>query len=307
MNRKSLYYLFKDTFEKWSEDKASRLAAALAYYTVFSLPPLLILVIAFAGVFLGEEAARGEVVSQLRQFIGNDGANLIESIIASASQSGIGSNLTASLISIGVLIFGATAVLIQLQDALNTMWGVTPKPGNNLRHFIINRVLSFGMVLGIAFLLLVSLVLSAMLAFLGKLFVDVLPSAEAITAGVDITLSFSVTTLLFALMFKFLPDAKIAWGDVFIGAVITALLFAIGKFLIGLYLGKSAFGSTYGAAGSLVVLLAWIYYSAQILFFGAEFTQVYARRFGSKIIPADYAVSVAELQRARQVASRPKP
>jgi len=300
MNRKSLFYLFKDTFAQWSEDKASRLAAALAYYTVFSLPPLLILVIAVAGVFLGEEAARGEVVSQLRQFIGNDGANLIETIITGASQSGVGSNLTASIISAGVLIFGATAVVIQLQDALNTIWEVTPRPGHDLRNFIFNRMLSFGMVLGIAFLLLVSLILSAMLALLSKIFVDVLPSAEAIAAVVDISLSFIVTTLLFALMFKYLPDARIAWGDVFIGAVMTALLFTIGKFLIGLYLGKSAFGSTYGAAGSLVVLLAWIYYSAQILFFGAEFTQVYARRFGSKIIPADYAVSVTERERAQQ-------
>lgn len=300
MNRKSIFYLFKDTFEQWSEDKASRLAAALAYYTVFSLPPLLILVIAFAGFFLGEEAARGEVVSQLRQFIGSDGAKLIETIITGASQASTGSSITASLISLGVLIFGATAVLIQLQDALNTVWEVTPRPGNNIRHFIFNRVLSFGMVLGIAFLLLVSLVLSAMLALLGKLFVDVLPGAEAITSLIDVSLSFVVTTLLFALMFKFLPDAKIAWGDVFIGAIITALLFAVGKWLIGLYLGRSAFSSTFGAAGSLVVLLAWIYYSAQILFFGAEFTQVYARRFGSKIIPADYAVSVTEQQREQQ-------
>jgi membrane protein len=300
MNRKSIYYLLKDTFQQWSEDKASRLAAALAYYTVFSLPPLLILVIAVAGTFLGEEAARGEVVSQLRQFIGSDGAELIETIITGASQSGKGASFSASMISIGVLIFGATAVVIQLQDALNTIWEVTPKPGHDLRNFIFNRILSFGMVLGVAFLLLVSLVLSAMLALLSNMFVDVLPSAEAIASLLDLSLSFLVATLLFALMFKFLPDAKIAWGDVFIGALITALLFSIGKWAIGLYLGKSTFGSTYGAAGSLVVLLAWIYYSAQILFFGAEFTQVYARRFGSKIEPADYAVSVTERERAQQ-------
>jgi membrane protein len=300
MNRKSIYYLFKDTFQQWSEDKASRLAAALAYYTVFSLPPLLILVIAVAGTFLGEEAARGEVVTQLRQFIGSDGAELIETIITGASQSDDGTSLAASLVSIGVLIFGATAVVIQLQDALNTIWEVTPKPGHDLRNFIFNRILSFGMVLGVAFLLLVSLVLSAMLALLSKIFVDVLPSAEVIASALDLSLSFLVATMLFALMFKFLPDAKIAWGDVVIGALITALLFSIGKWLIGLYIGKSTFGSTYGAAGSLVVLLAWIYYSAQILFFGAEFTQVYARRFGSKIVPADYAVSVTERERTQQ-------
>lgn len=292
--------LLKETFRKWNEHKDSRLAAALAYYTVFSLAPLLILVIAIAGTVLGEEAARGQIVEQLQQLLGPQGAEVIETVIAGASEPGANASLMASAISISLLIFGATGVFIQLQDALNTIWEVAPKPERNFTTFVFNRFLSFGMVMGIAFMLLVSLVISATLAFLNNFLGNLSPGMGYLWSVINITISFSIITLLFAMIFKFLPDVKISWSDVLIGAMITALLFTIGKYLIGLYLGKSTFSSAYGAAGSLVVLLFWIYYSAQIVFMGAEFTQVYARHYGSRIKPADYAVFVTEEARAQQ-------
>ena len=300
MRFKIILRILKETYTGWSEHKDSRLAAALAYYTVFSLAPLLILVIAIAGTVLGEEAARGQVVDQLEQLVGTQGAEVIETVIAGAGKPGKAAGMLASAISLGVLIFGATGVFIQLQDALNTIWEVAPRPERNLKTFIFSRFLSFGMVMGIAFMLLVSLVISAALAFLSDFLGRLAPGIGFIWSIVNICISFGVITLLFALMFKYLPDVKIKWGDVIIGAVITASLFTIGKYLIGLYLGTSTFSSAYGAAGSLVVLLFWIYYSAQIIFLGAEFTQVYARHYGSKIQPADYAVFVTEDARAQQ-------
>lgn len=293
-------YLVKETFNHWLDDKASRLAAALAYYTVFSLPPLLILVIAIAGTFLGEEAARGEVVQQLQSLIGTEGAKAVEVVIAGASKSGTASSLSASIISVIILLFGATAVMTQLQDALNTIWGVAPRPGNMIKIFVFQRLLSFGMILGIVFMMLVSLVMSAALGILSKYLGGLFPGLEFISALVDLTISLSVISCLFAMMFKYLPDVKIKWSNVLIGAVITAVLFNLGKYLIGLYLAKSAFNSTFGAAGSLVVLLAWIYYSAQILFLGAEFTQVYARRHGAYIEPKEYAEYITEEMKAQQ-------
>jgi len=295
-----VFNLIKETFKNWSEDKASRLAAALAYYTVFSLPPLLIIVIAIAGTFLGEEAARGEVVAQLQNLIGAEGAKAIEAVISGASNSGTASSLSASIISVVILLFGATAVVAQLQDALNTIWEVAPKPGNLIKVFIFQRLLSFGMILGVVFILLVSLIMSAALGILSQYLGGLFPGLEVIWAVIDFAISLSVISALFALMFKYLPDVKIKWNDVIIGAVITAFLFNLGKYLIGLYLAKSAFNSTYGAAGSLVVLLAWIYYSAQILFLGAEFTQVYARRFGSRIEPKEYAEYITQDAKAQQ-------
>ncbi|RYY76457.1 MAG: YihY/virulence factor BrkB family protein [Gammaproteobacteria bacterium] len=293
-------YLIKETFNHWLDDKASRLAAALAYYTVFSLPPLLILVIAIAGTFLGEEAARGEVVQQLQSLIGTDGAKAIEAVIAGASKAGTGSSLSASIISVVILLFGATAVMTQLQDALNTIWGVTPKPGNMIKIFIFQRLLSFGMILGVVFMMLASLIMSAALGIVSKYLGGLFPGLEFISALIDLTISLSVISCLFAMMFKYLPDVKIKWRNVLIGAVITAVLFNLGKYLIGLYLAKSAFNSTFGAAGSLVVLLAWIYYSAQILFLGAEFTQVYARRHGAYIEPKEYAEYMSSEMKAQQ-------
>jgi membrane protein len=298
MNIKTILDLLKETFAEWSKDKASRLAAALAYYTVFSLAPLLVIVIAIAGSVFGEEAARGEIVGQIQGLVGRDGAEVIQTTIENANKPAVGT--IASVISVAVLFFGASGVFAELQDALNTVWEVQPKPGRGIINIIRSRFLSFTMVLGIGFLLLVSLVLSAALTALINFFGHVLPGIDFIWQIVNFILSFVVTTLVFGLIYKVLPDVKIAWSDVWIGAIITSLLFSIGRFVLGLYLGNSSFGSTYGAAGSLVIILAWVYYAAQILFFGAEFTQVYARRYGSQIVPARNAVPLTDEARAEQ-------
>ena len=298
MKPKVIVELLKETWKEWQEDKASRLAAALAYYTAFSIAPLFVIAIAIAALVFGEEAAQGQIFGQLKDLVGKDAAKGIESLIVSSSKPTEGT--IATLISIALLFFGASNVFTQLQDALNTIWEVAPKPGRGIKGILKDRILSFGMVLGIGFLLLVSLILSAVLAGLGNYLGGKMPGLQFLWSSLNFFLSFGVITVLFALMFKFLPNVKITWGDVGIGAVITALLFTIGKSLIGLYLGNSSVGSTYGAAGSFVVLLLWVNYSAQILLFGAEFTQVYANKYGSQIVPTKNAVPVTEEARAQQ-------
>ena len=298
LNFKTIWELLKETFDEWNEDKASRLAAALAYYTVFSLAPLLIIVIAIAGSVFGEEAARGEIVNQIQGLVGKTGAEFIETAIENASQPTSGT--IASIISVIALLFGASGIFAELQDSLNVIWEVAPKPGPAVKGFIRQRFLSFAMVLGIGFLLLVSLIISAGLTAVSSYFSHLLPGADLLWQVANFAISFGITMLLFAMIYKFLPDAKITWSDVLIGAAITSLLFSIGRFLLGLYLGNGTFGSTYGAAGSVVIILAWVYYAAQILFFGAEFTQVYARKYGSQIVPDQNAVPVTEEARAQQ-------
>lgn len=298
MSPKVIFQLLKEAFQEWQDDKASRLAAALAYYTVFSLAPLLIIAIAIAGAIFGEEAARGELVGQMEGLVGAQGAEVIQTAINNANQPNTGS--VASIISIAVLLFGASGVFAQLQDSLNTVWEVQVNPKLGIMGFIRKRILSFGAVLGIGFLLLVSLVISAALAAVSHYMTNLIPGIDFLWQLLNLVVSFIIVTFLFALMYKFLPDVKIKWKDVWVGAAITSFLFALGKYALGLYLGRGSFGSTYGAAGSLVVLLAWIYYSAQILFFGAEFTQVYARRFGSQIVPDDHAIPLSEEARAKQ-------
>lgn len=293
-----IWELFKETFDEWNEDKASRLAAALAYYTVFSIAPLLIIAIAVAGLVFGEEAARGQIVGQIQGLVGRNGAEAIETAIKNASQPASGT--IASLIGVGALLFGASGVFAELQDSLNVIWEVVPRPDLGVKGFVRKRFLSFAMVLGIGFLLLVSLVISAVLAAVNGYFSGLLPGIDLIWQIANFVISFSITTLLFAMIYKFLPDVKITWGDVLTGAAITSLLFSIGRYLLGLYLGNGTFGSTYGAAGSVVVILAWVYYAAQILFFGAEFTQVYARKYGSQIIPDKNAVPITDEARAQQ-------
>ncbi|NHC37264.1 YihY/virulence factor BrkB family protein [Scytonema millei] len=298
MRIKTIISLLRETFTEWNEDKASRLAAALAYYTVFSLAPMLIIAIAIAGAVFGEEAARGEIVTQIQGLVGRDGAKFIETAIEGASKPRAGT--IASLISIAVLLFGASGLFAQLQDSLNTIWEVQPKPGRGVIGILRDRFLSFTMVLGVGFLLLVSLVLSAGLSGLVNFLGSLLPGIGALLQLANFVLSFAVTTLLFGLIYKVLPDVKIAWSDVWSGAIVTSLLFSIGRFALGLYLGNSSFGSTYGAAGSVVIILVWVYYAAQILFFGAEFTQVYARRYGSRIVPTKNAVPLTEKNRDEQ-------
>lgn len=276
--------LLKDTSAKWSADKAPRLGAALSYYTVFSLVPLLVMTIAIAGLVFGKEAAQQAIMTQMESLVGPQSAAAVKQMLDIAQKPSSG--LVASVIALATLLLGASGVFAQLQDALNTVWGVEPKAGRGVWGAIKDRFFSLVAVLGTGFLLLVSLVLSAALAAFGKVFTGWLPGHESLLHGIDFAVSFGVITLLFAMMFKLLPDAKIAWRDVWIGAGLTSVLFTIGKFAIGLYLGKAEVGSAYGAAGSLVILLVWVYYSSQILLFGAEFTAVYANRYGSHIVAA---------------------
>jgi membrane protein len=298
MTTKGVIDLFKSTFNEWSEDKAVRLAAALAYYTVVALAPLLIIVTAIAGLFFGRDAVEGQVVGQIGGLVGEQSAETVRGMMASASQPETG--IFATIFGVATLLFGASGVFGELQDGLNTVWEVKPKPDRGWMGIIKDRFLSMTMVLGTGFLLLVSLVVSAGLAAMGNYLETVLALPEIVLQALNFIISLSVITLLFALIFRFLPDAEVAWSDVWIGAGLTALLFTIGKLLLGLYLGRSSFASDYGAAGSIIVILIWIYYSAQILFFGAEFTQVYANKYGSRIKPDEDAVAVPEQERAKQ-------
>lgn len=275
--------LIKETFSEWSEDKASRLAAALSYYTIFSIAPLLIIAIGVAGLVFGHEAAMNEVVGQIRGMVGDDGAQVIQTVLQNASKTTSG--IIATVVGAVTLLIGASGAFGQLQDSLNTIWEVKPKKGRGVKGLMRDRFLSFSMVLFIGFLLLASLLLTAVLAGIGKYLSDLLPMSSVVLQAMNFGVSLTVTAFLFALIFKVLPDAIVRWRDVWVGALVTALLFSLGRFLIGLYLGRASIGSAYGAAGSLVVLLFWVYYSAQILFLGAEFTQVYAKRFGMEIVP----------------------
>jgi len=256
-------------------------------------------VLAVAGLWFGEEAARRELFIQVSGLVGNEGGEAIQALVSAAHKPKAGA--WAAVIGVVVLFVGATGVFVELQDALNHVWGVRRKPGRGLRNIIRDRFLSMALIVGIGFLLLVSLVLSAVLSAFGKFMVGLLPAQEAIWQGINFVISFGVITLLFAMIFKVLPDVKIAWRDVWIGAMITAFLFNLGKFFLGLYLGRSSVTSAYGAAGSLVVVLLWVYYSAQILFFGAKFTQVYSNRHGSTLEP----VPGAEAVTLREVATQP--
>jgi membrane protein len=287
-NFKTILDVLKQTVSDWAEDKAPRLGAALAYYTIFSIAPLVVIVIAIAGIWFGHEAAQEQIFQQLAGLVGEQGAKAISGLLQAANKPHEG--MIASILAGVTLVFGATGVFVQLQDALNTIWEVKPKPGRGIRKFIRQRLLSLAMVFGIGFLLLVSLVVSAGLAAAGKFFESSMPGGEQVWHVLNFVISFAVIAALFTLMFKYLPDVKIAWSDVWLGGALTALLFTIGKFALGFYLGRSSVSSAYGAAGSLVIVLLWVYYSAQILFLGAEFTQVYANRFGKKLEPAGNAM-----------------
>jgi membrane protein len=285
------FKLIKETVAEWNEDNVPLLAAALAYYTVFSIAPLLLIAIAIAGFFFGEEAARGEIIGQIQGFVGREGAGAIQAMIQNANRPGSGGTI-ATITGVVILLFGASGVFGQLQVALNAIWEVKPKPESGIKSFFQSRFLSFGMVLVIGFLLLVSLVLSAVLAAMSSYFGSLVPGFVVVGQIVNFVASFGVVTVLIAAIYKFLPDVNIPWRNLWIGAGVTALLFNLGKFLLGLYLGSSSVSSAYGAAGSLVVLLIWVFYSAQILLFGAEFTQVYSKYRGLPIEPSKHAVRV---------------
>ncbi|MET0386808.1 MAG: YihY/virulence factor BrkB family protein [Polyangiales bacterium] len=281
--------ILKDTGVEWYEDDAPRLAASLAYYTLLSTAPLILLCVSIVGFFFGERAARGQISEQIATVTGPEAASAIQNVISNAHQSDAG--VWSTILGVVLLLVGASGVFGELQTALNTMWDVKPKPGRGVLGFVRDRFLTFTMVLGVAFMLLASLVISAGLAAVGRVLSGALPGGEVVWQAVNFIISFAVITLLFALIFKVIPDVKIRWRDVSVGAAVTALLFSIGKLLLGLYLGKSTVASTYGAAGSIVAFVVWVYYASQILFLGAEFTQVYARALGKPIAPARNAIS----------------
>jgi membrane protein len=287
--------MLKETASDWSEDNAARLAAALAYYTLLSIAPMMVLAVAVAGLVFGEEAARGQIASQLSAVVGPNAGDAIQTVIANAKTPDAG--LWGSAVGIAVLLFGASGVFGELQAALNTVWEVAPKPGRGVKGFVAQRFFSFTMVLGVAFLLLVSLLLSAGLSAVGTVVSASLPGGATVWQAVNFLVSLGLITVLFAMIFKIIPDAKIAWRDVWVGAFATALLFSLGKYALGLYLGRATLASPYGAAGSVIVLVVWVYYAAQTLLLGAEFTQVYARRRGDHIEPSEHAMRVEMVKR----------
>lgn len=293
-----VFRLLKETTSSWMEDNALRLSAALAYYSVFSIAPLLIIAISVAGLALGEEAVRGQLDNQLARYIGSEAAVAVQSMVESASKPA--ESWLGAIIGFATLLLGASGVFGQLKDALNTIWEVKVKKGAGVAGFVRDRLLNFGMVLVIGFLLMVSLMMSTALAALSESLEARAGMSVFVSTVLGMLVSFTVVTLLFAFIFKVLPDARIEWRDVWTGAVVTALLFEVGKFGLGYYLGRESTASSYGAAGSVVLLLLWVYYASCILLFGAEFTQVHARDTGHQILPATGAVPVTAEARAQQ-------
>ena len=284
----TMFALLKETFKEFMADKAMRLSAALAYYSVFSLAPLLIIAISIAGAIYGEDAARGAIEYQLKDAIGGDAARVVQDMVKAAYLDDKGSLMT--VVSVAILLVTASIVFAQLKDAMNTIWGIGMKPGRGVKGFVKTRLLALSMVLVIGFLLLISLVLSTAIAAATNWLGNAMPIPGFIFQALSFLLSLGVVTVLFALIFKILPDADVRWRDVWIGALITAILFSIGQLLLGLYLGREGAASAYGAAGAIILLLSWVYYSANILLLGAEFTQVYARQRGRAIEPKKNAV-----------------
>lgn len=287
---KGIWSILKDSFKGFSEDKVPKLSGSLAYCTIFSLAPMLLVVIFIAALFLGREAVEGSLNSQIQQFVGEGAAQQLQEIIKNAAVGKKG--IVSAMIGVLTLIIGATAVFAEIQDSINGIWHLKMKPKQSWTILLKNRVLSFGVIAGMCFLLLVSLAASALVEGLGESLTKALPGASVIFFYlVSQAFTLLIATLLFAIIFKILPAAKIKWKDIWPGALATAILFMIGRFAISFYVSKSDFGSSYGAAGSLIVLLVWIYYSSLILYLGAEFTKVYAFTFGSGIHPNNYAIS----------------
>ena len=299
----SFWILIRDAFSQWwNEDRPFELAAALAYYTLFSLAPMLVIAVSVAGFFFGREAAQNQIVETLSGFVGKDAGIVIQTMIENAGKQQTTDSIFAMLVGVALLLFGAGGVVGQLQSSLNMIWGVEPRPDRGILGFIKERFISYGMVLGVGFLLLVSLVVSAALSAFDKFLGGTAPGASFVLQVVHFLVSLGLIAFMFAAIYRFMPDGRIAWRDVAVGGILTALLFNVGKFFIGLYLGQSSVTSVYGAAGSLVTLLLWIYYSSLIFFFGAELTQVYATRFGSGLTPSPNAQPAApEIQRGKRV------
>ncbi len=292
---KGIWNILKEAFTGFIDHKVTKLSGSLAYYTVFSMAPLLIVIISLCGIFLGREAAEGQVYDQLVGFLGSDTAEQLQDLIRNASLNDKGT--VAFVIGLGTLLVGATTVFADIQDSINGIWGLKPKPKKGWLKMLTNRFLSFSVIVSLGFLLLVSLAITSLLdAFneaLKSRFEDV---SVVLFYILNNAITLAVITLIFAVVFKVLPDAIIRWRDVLLGSLVTALLFMIGKFGISFYIGASDVGSTYGAAGSLVILLLWTYYSSIILYFGAEFTRAYALEYGSEIKPNHYAVTTREIE-----------
>ncbi len=290
---KELAFIFRDTFNQWLTREPFRSSAVISFYTIFSLPGLLVIIINLAGYFYGEEAVTRRISDEIGSMIGRNTAKDIEAIIANAS---VHQDFTfASLIGIATLIFGATGVFYQLQQTLNMIWEVKPQPERKIVKMMLDRIFSFGLILAVGFLLLVSLVLSALLSIVSSWVAYYFSETFNIVFRIlDLSLSLTVVTFLFAAIFKFLPDAKIPWRDVWVGALVTALLFVIAKFALGVYFGHSNPASAYGAAGTVILLMLWVSYAGLIVLFGAEFTRIYADRQGERIKPLEFAVSTSD-------------
>jgi membrane protein len=296
---RTAYQMLKETVSQWIDDKASSRGAALAYYSMFAIAPIIILAVSLAGLIFGEDAAQGKVAKEVSGTVGPEVADAIETLVRSASNPQ--SSKVAAVASLVIALFGAAGVFLELQDTLNTIWKVVPRPGRPVVAIIKERFFSFAMVLSTGFLLLVSLVVSAALSAVAAwLTPETLPGGAWLWVAINALVSFAFITLLFALIFKFVPDVHVPWRDVWLGAALTGVLFTVGKHLLALYLTRAGVASAYGAAGSLAVVLVWVYYSAQILLFGAEFTRVQACRRGSDCSPARSAVPLTPEALARQ-------
>ena len=286
---KNIYTYLKQVFTEFAEDDILKYSASLAYYTVFSLAPVLIVIISICGVLFGKEAIQGHIYGQIKGLVGNDAAVQIQETIKNIHLTG--HNIFATIISIIVLLIGATGIFGEVQDSLNKIWGLKIKTKKTWWKLIINRLLSFSLILCIGFVMMVSLLLNALVSAFGTFLARYFSEFSVILVQLtDNVLTFIVTTFLFSLMFKVLPDAKIKWKDVLIGGLITSVFFTLGKLTIGYYLGSSNIASVYGAAGSIMIIMVWVYYSSIILYLGAEFTKVYAKLHGGKIFPNEYAI-----------------
>lgn len=302
---KNTFHILKQSFTGFMDDKGLKLSASLSYYTVFSLAPLLLLMISLAGLFFGKEAIQGHVFAEINGLIGNAAAAQIQEMIKSVELSG--KTTTAVIIGAVTLVIGATTVFGEIQDSINMIWKVKAKPKRGWLKLIKDRLLSSSLIVGLGFLLIVSLMVNGALLALSDMIKSYFPDITVLLFNIlNIVISFVVITLLFGVIFKILPDAKIAWKDVRMGAFFTACLFMLGRYLIGIYIETTSTGSAYGAAGSLIIILVWVYYTAAILYFGAEFTRVYADFIGARIEPADYAVYVEEHEKEIDTAVLPK-
>lgn len=294
-NFKNIWPLLKETYREWNAGDPYMQSAAVSYYAIFSLPALLIIVITVAGVAFGQEAVQGKVSEQVGSLVGREAAINVESMIAQTKRTG--NSTIATIVGVGTLLFGATGLFFQLQKSLNAIWDVKQKPDAGIKKVVVDRATSLGIVIAIGFLLLISLVITTLISAMSDWISSQLPDIFVqVFYVVNLIVSFAIIMVLFAVIYKVLPDVEISWKAVWTGAAVTALLFVIGKFALGIYFGKADPGSAFGAAGSIILILLWVSYSALILFFGAEFTQVYARHHGYKIVPSSHAERTAEFK-----------